>query len=231
MSDVSMKEAILREAQRRRRQAAGLIVLSAGLALLLGPLAVLETVEGMARVAVFALMAAGLAVFLGGFTFAFRHKKNANSERVAMQGNSRDRVQREYAAYVGFLPVGTLLMNFIALRSTWDLLSGRGDLHDWGFAAVGPMGSLVILQVVAGLGRGQDRRTKRLLDDELVASFRQRGLNAGFAVAVAGLVIGFGAGLYEPAWGVMAMPITLAVAAAVAAFRYAMLDRQADPNG
>lgn len=231
MEDEAMRDAIRREAERHRRQVTGLVGFTLGLALLTLPLVILDTVEGHARLGLFAVMGVGLMVALAGFALAVRYMKNANSERVMTRGNSRDRVQREYAQYVGFMPIAMGLMTFISLRSTWAILSGQADLHDWGFAAAGPLCSLAILQVVAGLAKGQDRRTKRLLDDELVVSFRQRALNAGFGVAVAGLLIGFGAGLYEASWGVMAMPVTLAVAAAASAFRYAMLDRQADPNG
>lgn len=231
MDDEAMKEAIRLEARRQGRQRAGLMVFTAGLVILVAPLVLLETATGVSRPALYVAMVVGLLVALFGFAVAVRFMKDANTERVALRGGFRDRVQREHARYIGFLPVGSLLMTWLSLKSTWTVLAGRGDFHDWAFAVTGPLISLAILQLVAGLGRGQDARTKRALDDELLASFRQRSLNTGFAVAVLGLVVGFAAGLYDPAWGVMALPIVLASAAAAAAFRYAQLDRLADPNG
>lgn len=231
MDDDAIKAAIRQEARRRLWQNGGLIVVTAGLALLCLPLVILDETKGAARIGLYGLMAAGLTVALVGFAVSVRFMKDANTERVAQRGGYRDRVQREHARYIGFLPVGSLLMTWLSLKSTWTVLAGRGDFHDWAFAVTGPLISLAILQLVAGLGRGQDARTKRALDDELLTSFHQRSLNTGFAVAVMGLVVGFAAGLYDPAWGVMALPIVLASAAAAAAFRYAQLDRQADPNG
>ena len=231
MDDDAIKEAMRLEARRRRWQSGGLIGFTAGLSLLTFPLVVWDGATGAARTGLIGLMITGLIVALGGFAVSVRFMRDSNTERVAQLGSYRDRVQRDYARNIGFLPVGSLLMTYLSLRSTWKVVSGAGDLADWAFAAVSPMISLVILQLVAGLGRGQDARMKRALNDELLASFRQRALNTGFAVAVAGLVLGFGAALFQPTLGVMSLPIVLAAAATAAAFRYAQLDHAADTNG
>lgn len=207
------------------------MVLTAGLVFLVAPLVLLENTPAVPRPALFIVMAAGLLAMLFGFAVSVRFMRDANSERVAQRGGYRDRIQREYALSVGYMPVASLLLTVLSLRSAWAVLTGQADLHDWGLAAMGPMAALVILQMVAGLGRGQDRRMKRALDEELLRSFRGRALNVGFAVAVVGLVVGFGAGLINPVWGVMSLPIVLATAAAAAALRYAHLDRKADLKG
>lgn len=188
--------------------------------------------KGMAAVAGAVMGLLGVAVVVGSFALAGRYLPNGDTIKVEnAKGGYRDRVQREHAHQLGFMPIATLLMNFIALRSTWAVLTGEADFHDLVFAATGPLASIMILQLVAGRWRGQDARTKRMLDEELLVSFRRRALNLGFGVAVAGVVLGFAAGLYNPSWGVMSLPIILAVAAAVSAFRYAQLDRQADLHG
>lgn len=174
----------------------------------------------------------GGAMMAVGLWAAFRFQKGEAAAAARRAGGSyRDRAQREYAQSIQFMPAVSLLVHITSLRVSWDILQGRGDLADWAFAAMGPMVSLAILMMVAGLGNRGDRKLQRLLQDELTQSFRRRALSLALGVAGVGMGAGFVVGLYRPEWGVMAMPLILMAASATAAWRYAWLDRKADPNG
>ena len=177
------------------------------------------------------LIGLGVFVVLGGLVAMMLFRPNDETKRLRAAGSPRDRLQSQRAEQILILPATSLYLTFKGTQGAWSILEGRGDGYDWAFALLGSLMSVTVLVMVAGLDNPGDRRMKRLLDDELVRSFRHRSLTLGFMVLVVGFLGAFAAALWRPAAGITAMPLVLAVAAGAAAIRFAWLNHEADPHG
>ena len=177
------------------------------------------------------LIGAGFVCLAIGLSAMMLFQPNANTRRLRGLTSRRDQAQTKQAETIMIMPAVSLYLTFKGAQGAWAIMAGRADLHDWLFAIAGPFISLSVLAMVAGLSRSGDRRMHRLLDDDLVRSFGQRSLMLAFGVLLVGFISVFAAALWNPAAAISAMPLVLAIAAAAAAIRYALLDHAADPNG
>ena len=81
---------------------------------------------------------------------------------------------------------------------------------------------------VTGRGRIRARKAKRFLEDELTRAFRARAITAGFWALLPGVAAAYVVGLWRPEWTVIALPVVMTVAGAVASLRFALLHRAAE---
>lgn len=156
---------------------------------------------------------------------------NANTRRLRALTSRRDRAQKKQAEAILVMPAMSLYLTFKGAQGAWAVMAGTADFHDWLFALTWPVLSLAVLAAVAGLSRASDRRAQRLLDDELIRSFRHRSLMLGFAVLLAGFIAVFAVALWNASLAISSMPLVLTIAAAAAAIRFALLDHEAAPYG
>lgn len=220
------RQVTVREAARQGRVRLWLVVFGAGTALMV--VAVVGSFEqGLAQ----GLIGSGALVMVLGLLMMLRNRANADTERARKIRGVRDVLQQQRAQSILLLPITSLFLNFKSVESTWEFLNNTAGDADWALIPLGPMISVLILLMVAGLDNPGDKRMKRLLEDELTRSFRHRTLALALAVLVAGLIGAFGVALWRPAVGIAAIPVVLAVASAVAAVRFFLLNRDADPHG
>lgn len=215
-----------REAARQGRVRLWLVVFGAGVAVI-----VAVVVGSLGRDAERALAGSGALAVVLGLLMMLRNRANADTERARKIRGVRDVLQQQRAQSILLLPITSLFLTFKSVEGTWEFLNNRAGDADWLLIPLGPMISILILLMVAGLDNPGDKRMKRLLEDELTRSFRHRTLALALAVLVAGLIAAFGVALWRPAVGIAAIPLVLAIASATAAVRFFLLNRDADPNG
>ncbi|MGH6978286.1 MAG: hypothetical protein ACRED4_03185 [Brevundimonas sp.] len=174
------------------------------------------------------VMAVGVAAMIAGAFLARRFMPNKDTFRLETGAAYRDKVQRQRAQSMAFMPITGAYLTFMSAKAGWGFASGAPAGTDYVMVGLGPMIAAMMLLMVAGLDNPRDKRMKRLLEDELTLSFRHKALATALAVASAGIVGVFALGLWRPAAAVAALPVLLYVAAAVAVLRYYLLDREAE---
>lgn len=223
-----LKQAKANERLRTRRLwlAAGLGVL--GLTAL--PCAILLWHTGWPFCEPLAVVLAIVAIGVVAASFALggRYLPNGDTIRVDnARGGYRDIVQKQRAVSMALMPVMSLFLVTRGISGAWDIANGRGDMPDWLMTCLSPMISVMVLLMVAGLDNPGDKKMKRLLEDELTLSFRRDALGVALAVAMIGLLVVFGLGLWRPEAAVAALPGLMFVTALAAGLRYWQLDRRA----
>ncbi|OYW91936.1 MAG: hypothetical protein B7Z13_11305 [Caulobacterales bacterium 32-67-6] len=230
MDDQERRDVRARERKRTQRLAICAGLGGGGLALLVTGLLVMKEWPAnpeMGRLIGGVTIAAGIAAMIGSGFFARRFLPN--DDTVRFQGGSyRDRVQRQRAQSMAFMPIFGAYATLMSVKSSWSLASGGGRAFDYLMVGIGPFMAGVILLTVAGLENPGDKKMKRLVEDELTLSFRHKALATGLAVAFLGMIVLFAVGLWRPAAAVAAVPALLYVTATAAALRYYLLDREAD---
>ena len=170
----------------------------------------------------------GVGVVVASIAWAGRYMPNGDTVRVeSAKGGYRDKVQKQRAVSMALMPVTSAYLVYQSTLGAWEIASGRGEGLDWMMVGLSPMVSLVLLLMVAGLDNPGDKKMKRLLEDELTLSFRRDALNVALAVAMLGLLVIFGLGLWRPEAAVAAMPGLMFVTSSAAGLRYWQLDRRA----
>ena len=227
MSD-ELEKAKVNERQRTQRlwMAAGL----GGLGLTALPCSILlwDTGWPLAEPLALVLAFAGVGVVVASFAWGGRYMPNGDTVRVQnARGGYRDMVQKKRAVSMAVMPLTSLYLVYQGTLGAWNIASGEGDKLDWYMIGLSPLVSFVVLMMVAGLDNPGDKKMKRLLEDELTLSFRRAALNAALGVALAGMVVVFGLGLWRPEAAVAAMPGLMFVTASAAGLRYWQLDRRA----
>ena len=170
----------------------------------------------------------GLAGVAASVSWAGRYLPNGDTVRVEnAKGGYRDMVQRQRAVSMALMPLTSLFLVYRGSMGAWDVATGQGDHLDWLMIGLSPVISIVLLMMVAGLDNPGDKKMKRLLEDELTLSFRRDALNVALAVAMIGLLVVFGLGLWRAEAAVAALPGLMFVTASAAGLRYWQLDRRA----
>ena len=223
-----LEKAKVNERHRARRlwMAAGL----GGLGVAALPCAVLLWNTGWPVCQPLAVMLAVAGIRAVGTSFAWggRYLPNGDTIRVEnARGGYRDMVQKKRAVSMALMPVTSLYLVYRGTLGAWSIANGQGDQADWSMAALSPMIPMVLLMMVSGLDNPGDKKMKRLLEDELTLSFRRDALNVALAVAMTGLLVVFGLGLWRPEAAVAAIPGLMFVTASAAGLRYWQLDRRA----
>ena len=171
---------------------------------------------------------AGVGVVVASVAWAGRYMPNGDTIRVEnARGGYRDMVQKKRAVSMALMPLTSLYLFYLSTLGAWNIANGQADTQDWSMAGLSPMISLFLLSMVAGLDNPGDKKIKRLLEDELTLSFRRDALNAALGVAMIGLLVVFGLGLWRPEAAVAALPGLMFVTASAAGLRYWQLDRRA----
>lgn len=227
MSD-ELEKAKVNERRRSQRlwMAAGL----GGLGLTALPCSILlwDTGWPLAEPLALVLAFAGVGGVVASFAWGGRYMPNGDTVRVQnARGGYRDMVQKKRAVSMAVMPLTSLYLVYQGTLGAWNIASGEGDKLDWYMIGLSPLVSFVVLMMVAGLDNPGDKKMKRLLEDELTLSFRRAALNAALGVALAGMVVVFGLGLWRPEAAVAAMPGLMFVTASAAGLRYWQLDRRA----
>lgn len=170
----------------------------------------------------------GVGVVVASVAWAGRYMPNGDTVRVEnARGGYRDKVQKKRAVSMALMPLTSLYLFYLSTLGAWNIANGQADTQDWSMAGLSPMISLFLLSMVAGLDNRGDKKLKRLLEDELTLSFRRDALNVALAVAMVGLILVFGLGLWRPEAAVAALPGLMFVTASAAGLRYWQLDRRA----
>jgi hypothetical protein len=230
MDDIERQEALGREQRRNRRLWACSALGAVGLVVMVGSAALFQSWPehpGLGAVIGAAGFIAGIAMVAVSFALAGRYVSNGDTLRLQASGY-RDRVQRDRARTLAFLPITGIYLTYMSVISAWAIATGAGEGQDWLMVVLGPLVSGAWLLMVAGLDNPGDKKMKRLLEDELTLSFRAKALNTGLAVASLGLIVVFGLGLWRPAAGIAAIPALLFITSSVAGLRYYLLDREAE---
>ena len=231
MDDRERKAAQARERVRTRRLATCAAVGGGELALLLVGLLVMQewtSDPGRGRLIGGLIMAAGVAAMIASAFLAGRFMPNADTFRLQTGAAYRDKVQRQRAQSMAFMPITGAYLTFMSVKAGWGFASGAPAGMDYVMVGLGPMMAGLMLLMVAGLDNPRDKRMKRLLEDELTLSFRHKALATALGVAAVGIVGVFALGLWRPAAAVAALPALLYVAATAAVLRYYLLDREAE---
>jgi hypothetical protein len=174
------------------------------------------------------LAVVGISVVASSFAGGGRHMPNGDTVRVEnAKGGYRDMIQKQRAVSMALMPITSLYLVYRGTLGAWNIANGQGDQADWSMTALSPMIPLVLLLMVAGLDNPGDKKMKRLLEDELTLSFRRDALNVALGVAMIGLLVVFGLGLWRPEAAVAALPGLMFVTASASALRYWQLDRRA----
>lgn len=229
--DKAEREAALRREKRRVRRLWACWGLGAlGLLSMLGGVAIFQAWPeypglGVALGVIGFLLGIGMVVA----SFALSGRYVATGDTMRLQGGSyRDKVQRERARSLAFMPVTALFLTYKSAEGAWLIAMGAGEFLNWLMAAMGPLMSALILLMVAGLDNPSNKRMKRLLEDELTLSFRAKALNAALATAMVGLLVVFGLGLWRSAAAVASIPVVFFLSASTAGLRYYVLDSEAE---
>ena len=227
MSD-ELEKAKANERQRTQRlwMAAGL----GGLGLTALPCSILlwDTGWPLAEPLALVLAFAGVGVVVASFAWGGRYMPNGDTIRLEnARGGYRDSVQSKRASWGAYAPLMYLFPTWKSMESAWMITAGRAEGLHWMMVGLGPLCAVTVLLVVAGLDNPGDKKMKRLLEDELTLSFRRDALNVALAVAMIGLLVVFGLGLWRPEAAVAALPGLMFVTASAAGLRYWQLDRRA----
>jgi hypothetical protein len=231
MDDRERKAAQARERIRTRRLATCAGVGGGGLAALLIGLVVMQewpSDPGKGQLIGGLTMAVGLAALIGSAFLARRFMPNTDTFKLEAGVAYRDKVQRQRAHAMAFMPITGAYVTFMSVKAGWGIASGAPAGMDYVMVGLGPMIAGVMLLMVAGLDNPRDKRMKRLLEDELTLSFRHKALATALAVATVGMIGVFILGLWRPAAAVAALPGLLYLAATAAVLRYYLLDREAE---
>lgn len=230
MDEIKRREVLARERRRTRKLWACSALGAAGLVVMIGGASLFDAwpaQPGLGLVVGAGGFMAGVAMV--GVSFALAGRYASTGDTLKLQGGSyRDKVQRDRARSMAYLPITGVYLTYMSAVSAWSIATGAGEWLDWLMAVLGPLPSGVLLLMVAGLDNPGDKRMKRLLEDELTLSFRAKALNTALAVAVPGMIVVFGLGLWRPAAAVAGIPVLLFVASSVAGLRYYLLDREAE---
>lgn len=216
--------------ERRRKQRLWMVSAWGGLgaAAFVGGLVYAKTDGGWATTIGGLVTVGGLAAIIISFARAGRYMPDGDTIRVEnAKGGYRDEVQRQWAVKLAVMPLTSLYLVYRGTLGAWNIASGQGDKLDWYMIGLSPVISVLLLVMVAGLDNPGDKKMKRLLEDELTLSFRRDALNAALAVAMVGLIVVFGLGLWRPEAAVAALPGLMFVTASAAGLRYWQLDRRA----
>lgn len=230
MDDQERREARAREETRIRRQRLCILLSMVGLCSAVGAVIVwMERPRSFDSAGWLIWLIIGLGVFamIVGAVLAQRFQPNDDTMKLTT-GSYRDRVQRQRAHSMAIMPASGAYLTFLSVKAGWGLASGTAGGMDYLSVGLGPIAAGVMLLMVAGLDNPGDKRMKRLLEDELTLSFRQRALATALGVAVVGIVVVFGLGLWRPVAAVAGLPAVLYLAATAAVLRYYLLDREAD---
>jgi len=231
MEDQERRDLRARERRRTQRLAICAGLGGGGLALLVIGLLVMEEWPAdpeMGRLIGGVTMAAGIAAVIASAFFARRFLPNGDTDKLQIGSAYRDRVQRQRAHSMAFMPITGAYLTFMSVKAGWGLASGTPGGLDYLMVVMGPMIAGAMLLMVAGLDNPGDKRMKRLLEDELTLSFRHRALATALGVAVVGMVGVFALGLWRPAAAVAALPALLYLTGTAAVLRYYLLDREAE---
>ena len=170
----------------------------------------------------------GVGVVVASVAWAGRYMPNGDTVRVEnAKGGYRDKVQKKRAVSLALMPLTSLFLVYQGTLGAWHIANGQAGTQDWSMVCLSPMISLFLLSMVAGLDNRGDKKMKRLLEDELTLSFRRDALSVALGVAMVGLIVVFGLGLWRPEAAVAAMPGLMFVTASAAGLRYWQLDRRA----
>lgn len=199
-------------------------------AIVIGPLIMQQwpAREGLARLFGGLAIAAGIAALIASAFLARRFMPGTDTFRLQTGAAYRDRVQRQRAQSMVFMPITGAWLTFKSVEAAWGFASGAADGLDYVLVGLGPMIAGLMLLMVAGLDNPRDKKMKRLLEDELTLSFRHKALATALAVSAVGIIGVFALGLWRPAAAVAALPALLYVAATAAVMRYYLLDREAE---
>ena len=174
------------------------------------------------------LATAGIGLVAASFAWGGRYLPNGDTVRVEnARGGYRDMVQKKRALSLALMPLTSAYLLYQSTLGAWHIANGPGDTQDWSMVGLSPLVSVVLLMMVAGLDNPGDKKMKRLLEDELTLSFRRDALNVALAVAMIGLLVVFGLGLWQAEAAVAALPGLMFVTASAAGLRYWQLDRRA----
>ncbi len=231
MDDQERRDVRARERKRMQRLASCAGLGGGGLALLVTGLLVMEEWQAnpeMGRLIGGVTMAAGVVALIVSAFFARRFLPNADTFKLETRSGYRDKVQRQRALSMAFMPITGAYLTFMSVKAGWGLASGAPGEADYLMVALGPMVAGLMLLMVAGLDNPRDKRMKRLLEDDLTLSFRHKALATALGVAAVGMVGVFALGLWRPAAAVAALPALLYLTATSAVLRYYLLDREAD---
>lgn len=231
MDDRERRAAQARERIRMRRLGACAGLGGLGLtAVVIGPLVIQEAHggEGLARLLGGLIMAVGVVALIASAVLARRFMPNIDTFRLETGAAYRDKVQRQRAQSMAFMPITGAWLTYKSVEAAWDFASGSAQGLDYALVGLGPVIAGTMLLMVAGLDNPRDKRMKRLLEDELTLSFRHKALATALGVAAVGIVGLFALGLWRPAAAVAALPALLYVAATAAVLRYYLLDREAE---
>ena len=170
----------------------------------------------------------GLLGVVASVAFAGRYLPNGDTVRVEnARGGYRDMLQKKRAVSMALMPLTSLYLVYQGTLGAWNIANGQSDQSDWIMAGLSPLIGVFLLSMVAGLDNPGDQKMKRLLEDELTLSFRRDALNVALAVAMIGLIVVFGLGLWRAEAAVAALPGLMFVTASAAGLRYWQLDRRA----
>ncbi|MFC5372267.1 hypothetical protein ACFPIF_06890 [Brevundimonas faecalis] len=170
----------------------------------------------------------GFCAVFASMMLAMFHGPDIDTIRVERaKGGYRDSVQKQRAVSMAIMPLTSLALVCLGTASAWAIVGGRGDWDDWHLVALSLVVSALLLTRVTGFDIRDDKKMKRLLEDELTLSFRRSALNTALGVALAGMVVVFVLGLWKPQAAVAAMPGLMFVTASAAGLRYWQLDRRA----
>ncbi|MET4685378.1 hypothetical protein [Brevundimonas faecalis] len=170
----------------------------------------------------------GFCAVFASMMLAMFHGPDIDTIRVERaKGGYRDSVQKQRAVSMAIMPLTSLALVCLGTTSAWAIAGGRGDWDDWHLVALSLVVSALLLTRVTGFDIRDDKKMKRLLEDELTLSFRRSALNTALGVALAGMVVVFVLGLWKPQAAVAAMPGLMFVTASAAGLRYWQLDRRA----
>ena len=225
--DDDLKRAKANERRRVKRLRMIAALGGVGLTATICGVLLLKHSEGRAANAGTILALLGICAVFASIMLGMLNGPGSDTIRVERaKAGYRDRVQKKRAVSMAIMPLTSLVIVYLGTISAWAIASGRGDWDDWQMAALSPVVSAVLLMMVTGFDIRGDKRLKRLLEDELTLSFRRSALTTPLGVALAGMVVVFGLGLWRPEAAV-AVPGLMFVTASAAGLRYWQLDRRA----
>ena len=174
-------------------------------------------------VIILALVTIGLAALTG----VLAHARGDGRFPLVESPGRRDREQKARTAQMLTMPVcGLIFAAFWAMRSA-DILDGDLDLSAGLAVLAGVLWAGLLPAMVMGWDGGA-RRVRRFLEDELTQAFRARAIIAGFWALLPGVAAAYVVGLWRPEWAVLALPLVMMGAGAVASLRFALLHRAAE---
>ncbi|WP_297514511.1 hypothetical protein [uncultured Caulobacter sp.] len=164
----------------------------------------------------------GAALAIGG---AIKFKRSPLSETPA--AGRLDTLQRQRSRQLVVLPALMLMLLGQAIGGLHALATGEARMVSYIQILMPVLYGWLIPAIVMGWD-GQSRRHRRYLDDEFTRALRSQALTAAFLCLMAGTTAALGLGLWRPIFGVVALPLVLAISGAVAGLRFAWLEREAE---